>query len=346
MAESLGVSITTVSNAFSRPDQLSEALRERVLAEAARLGLSSPDAAARSLRLGRSASIGVMYTDRLSYAFSDPGAVLFLQGVSRVCEANGQQLVLIPSTSSADAAATAVGRSTIDGLIVYSVADDDPVLAAAIDRRMPLVLVDQPRIDSLPWIGVDDEKACRALAEHVVSLGHRRLAVIATEFDRDRAGGRATKARQEAITFSTTAARLRGYRAAVEKAGLSWQGVPVVEARENSEDNGYRLATALLRVKNRPTAILAMTDQLALGALRAAERRGFIVPDDVSIAGYDDIPAARVLTTVSQPHEEKGRRAAEQLLSLLAGRTSPPRHQELATTLRVRVTTGAPPRSE
>ncbi|HEY3559460.1 MAG TPA: LacI family DNA-binding transcriptional regulator [Kribbella sp.] len=344
VAESLGVSITTVSNAFSRPDQLSEALRERVLAEAARLGLSSPDAAGRSLRLGRPASIGVMYTDRLSYAFSDPGAVLFLQGVSRVCEANGQQLVLIPSTSSADAAATAVGRSMIDGLIVYSVADDDPVLAAAMDRRMPLVLVDQPRISTLPWIGVDDEKACRTMAEYVLSLGHQRIAVIATEFDRERAGGRATLARQEAVTFSTTAARLRGYRTAVEKAGLPWSEVPVLEASENSEENGYRLAMTLLRSKNRPTAVLAMTDQLALGAIRAAGKRGLAVPDELSIVGYDDIPAAQVLTTVSQPHEEKGRRAAEQLLALLSDRTGPPQHQKLVTRLRIRDTTAAPPR--
>jgi DNA-binding LacI/PurR family transcriptional regulator len=347
VAESLGVSITTVSNAFSRPDQLSEALRERVLAEAGRLGLSHPDAAARSLRLGRPASVGVMYTDRLSYAFSDPGAVLFLQGVSRVCETGGQQLVLIPSTSSADAAATAVGRSTIDGLIVYSVADDDPVLAAAVDRRMPLVLVDQPRIETLPWIGVDDEKACRALAEYVLSLGHRRLAVIATEFDRDRVGGRASATRQETISFSTTAARLRGYRAAVEEAGLSWSSVPVLEAQENSDKEGYRLAMRLLRSKNRPTAVLAMTDQLALGAVRAADKRGLAVPGDLSIAGYDDVPAARQqppLTTVAQPHQEKGRRAAEQLLALLADRSSPPRHQELATALRIRGTTGVPPR--
>ncbi|MDX2972105.1 LacI family DNA-binding transcriptional regulator [Kribbella solani] len=343
VAESLGVSITTVSNAFSRPDQLSEALRERVLAEAARLGLSSPDAAARSLRLGRPASVGVMYTDRLSFAFSDPGAVLFLQGVSRVCEENGQELVLIPSTSAADAAATAVGRSMIDGLIVYSVADDDPVLAAAADRRMPLVVVDQPRISTLPWIGVDDEAGCRAIAQHLIGLGHRRLAVLSTEIDRERRGGRVTVARQQAITFATTAARLRGYRTAAEDAGINWSTVPVVETRENSEANGYQATAALLRSKQRPTAVLAMTDQLAFGALRAAAKAGLSVPEDLSVAGFDDIPAARVepyLTTVAQPHEEKGRRAAEHLLAQLTDRSAPPRQQQLKTTLRLRETTG------
>jgi DNA-binding LacI/PurR family transcriptional regulator len=343
VAESLGVSITTVSNAFSRPDQLSPELRQRVLTEAARLGLSAPDAAARSLKLGRPAAVGVMYTDRLSFAFSDPGAVLFLQGVSQVCEETGRELVLIPSTSAADAADTAVGRSMVDGLIVYSVADDDPVLAAAIDRRMPVVVVDQPQLDSVPWIGVDDEAGARAICEHLLKLGHTKLGVIATEFDRTRSGGRASLTRQRAITFATTAARLRGYRCAVEAAGLPWSSVPVIEAVETSEENGYKAARSLLR--GRPTAILAMTDQLALGALRAAADRKLAVPRDLSVVGFDDVPSARLhpgLTTVSQPHREKGRRAAEQLLEILAQPATPVRHSSFPTELRIRETTAPP----
>jgi DNA-binding LacI/PurR family transcriptional regulator len=176
--------------------------------------------------------------------------------------------------------------------------------------------------------------------------GH--LESCSTEFDRGRVGGRAGATRQAAITFAATAARLRGYRAAVEAAGLRWSRVPVFEAVENSEAQGYLAARKLLTAKVRPTAILAMTDQLALGALEAAGKHGLVVPRDLSVVGFDDIPAAArqspPLTTVHQPHQEKGRRAAERLLSLLSGETDGPQIQTLPTELQVRQTSAPPKR--
>jgi DNA-binding LacI/PurR family transcriptional regulator len=328
VADALGVSVATVSNAFNRPDQLSPALRERVLAEATRRGLGTPDPAARALRRGRYAALGVVYTDRLSYAFSDPGAVLFLQGVSRACERAEVELVLIPRAASA--AETAVGRSLVDGVVVYSVADDDPVLAAALERRMPAVVVDQPRDAGAPWVGVDEERACRKLCRHVLELGHRRLAVIATELDRSRRGGLADRPRQDAATFAATRARLRGYRTAAEAAGIDWATVPVWEATGSEREQGRAAAAALLDARPPPTALLAMTDELALGALSAA--RG------VSITGFDDLPAAAAagLTTVAQPHMRKGELAATLLLDLLAGRPPARRTRTLRTQLQLR----------
>lgn len=348
IAEALGVSTATISNAFNRPDQLSDALRERILAEAARQGFHGPDAAARSLRRGRPAAIGVLYTDRLSYAFSDPGAVRFLQGVSAACEKAGNELVLIPRTSDARAASTAVGRSVVDGIIVYSVADDDPVLAEAVERRLPVVLVDQPHLPDLPWVGTDDHGGSEAICAHLLSLGHRRLAVIATELTRRRRGGMASLARQRAATFAMTAARLRGYRDAATAAGIDWSAVPVFETVENSEEQGHAAADALLTVDPRPTAVLAMTDQLAVGACQAARERGLDVPGDVSVVGFDDLPGAGrhqpPLTTVRQPHRTKGHIAAELLLDILAGRTTAERGpHRLPATPQLRASTAPPP---
>jgi DNA-binding LacI/PurR family transcriptional regulator len=346
IADTLGVSTATVSNAFNRPDQLSAELRQRILDESARQGFHGPDAAARSLRRGRSAAIGVLYTDRLSYAFADPGAVLFLQGVSTACERTGNELVLIPRTSGARAGGTAVGRSVVDGIVAYSVADDDPVLAEAVARRMPVVVVDQPHAPTRWWVGTADRDGCRAVAEHLVDLGHRRFAVIGTELTRRRRGGLASLARQRAATFATTTARLDGYRDAITAAGVPWADVPVFEAVENSVAQGQLAAEALLATSPRPTAVLAMTDQLAFGACAAASRLGLDVPGDVSVAGFDDLPAAAThqppLTTVHQPHREKGRVAADLLLDLLSGDGTEPTARTLPATLQVRGSTAPP----
>ena len=342
VADAVGVSISSVSNAFNRPDQLSDKLRERILAEAARRGLRRPDPAARSLRHGRPLALGVIYTDRLSFAFSDPAAVLFLQGVSEECEQAGLELVLIPDTVAADVAQTAVGRSMVDGLIVYSVSDDDPVLREA-RGRVPMVVVDQPTtIPDAPWVGIDEAAAAHDVARHLVDLGHRRFAVITSEIDRSRCGGPVDRDRQARTTYASTAARLNGYRQAITAAGLDWDDVVVVEAVENSEEHGRR-ATKTVLDRHHVTAVLGMTDLLAIGAIAAIQDRGRDVPGDVAVAGFDDIPTAArhqpTLTTVGQPHREKGRAAAAGLLALIGGDGDAPEPKILPHTLHRRGST-------
>src|SRR3990170_4679453 len=165
VAAEVGVSPATVSNAYNRPDQLSPELRERVLETARRLGYSGPDAMARGLRRRRAGAVGVLYEDRLSYAFADPAAVLFLQGVSVATEEAGLGLLLLSG-------------AVVDGFVVYSMSDEDPLVSAALERRLPVVLVDQPRTGGLPFVGIDDEGAARTAAEHPVGLGHRHFGVV------------------------------------------------------------------------------------------------------------------------------------------------------------------------
>src|SRR5581483_10745379 len=124
LAETLGVSRSTVSNAFSRPDQLSASLRERILAAADQLGYEGPSAAAASLRTGRTDTVGVLFTDSLGYAFTDPVSGLFLSGVAEAAETAGLALTVLSNLRGARR--SALSKAMLDGLIVYSVDEDSP----------------------------------------------------------------------------------------------------------------------------------------------------------------------------------------------------------------------------
>jgi DNA-binding LacI/PurR family transcriptional regulator len=345
VASELGVSPATVSNAYNRPDQLSPVLRERVFEAARRLGYPGPDPMARGLRRRRAGAVGVLYEDRLSYAFADPAAVLFLQGVSVATEEAGLGLLLLSGAPGEERNPEAISGAVVDGFVVYSMSDKDPLVDAALERRLPVVLVDQPSIGKLPFVGIDDEGAARAAAEHLVDLGHRRFGVVSFALAPEPSGGLAGANRQEAATYSLTRSRLRGYAMAIEAAGLSWVDVPVYEHFGNVPEEGRKAAESLLAQEPRPTAILALSDQLALGALDVARRLDLSVPEDVSVVGFDDVPdAARAtppLTTVHQPHVEKGLLAGRLLIAQLRDEELPS-PELLPTRLVVRGSTAPP----
>lgn len=324
VAEELGVSPMTVSNAYSRPDQLSAALRERIFETAGRLGYAGPDPVARSLRRQRTNVAGVLYSNPLSYAFDDPAAVLFLRGVTAATEASGLGLLLVPgSMGSSEGRGSAAGEAAVDGFVVYSMADDDPLVEAALRRRLPAVMVDQPLREGVPFVGIDDEAAAREAAGHLVGLGHERYGVVSFALTADGRTGIADAARQRSATYRVTRSRLEGYEAALSAAGLSWEDVPVYECPGSTTALGLTAAHALLASDPRPTAILATSDQLALGAIEAAGGRGLSVPDDVSVVGFDDVPPAATatpaLTTVHQDHARKGLLAGQLLVARLRG---------------------------
>jgi DNA-binding LacI/PurR family transcriptional regulator len=317
VAVALRVSPMTVSNAYNRPDRIAPATRARVLSEAARLGYPGPHPLARHLRTGRAGAVGILYSSPLSYAFSDPAAVLFLQGVSQATEAARLGLLLL---SGATVDLSGVAGAAVDGLIVQALAEDDPLLHAALGRRLPLILVDQPALPGLPAVGIDDAGGARAAAEHLLALGHRRLGIIALGRGRD---GPFDAERLDTLSNPVACARLRGYAAALAEAAVPWFGVPIYTCATLTLADGARAAHWLLGQVPRPTALLAMSDQYALGALDAARTLGLNVPGDLSVVGFDDVPGAAraepALTTISQPHLLKGQRAAQLLVALLQG---------------------------
>jgi DNA-binding LacI/PurR family transcriptional regulator len=344
IAAELGVAASTVSNAYNRPDQLSAALRERVFETAARLGYAGPNPAARSLRRGQTGAIGVLYAERLSYAFSDPAAVLFLQGVTMAAEEAGLGILLIPALPLKNSYSGTIANAMVDGFIIYAAAANDPSVKALLERRLPTVIVEQPVLPDYFYVGIDEADATRTATQHLLELGHRRIGIISFRLDPQGRKGLADMARRNSATFELTSARLEGCRLALEEVGVNWADVPVYESPENSPDAGKEAATALLSLPDRPTALVAFSDQLAFGALDAARQLGLDVPTDVSVVGFDDVPAASLttpgLTTIHQPHIEKGLKAGQLLIAQLNGETSVGQ-AFLSTRLVVRQSTGA-----
>ncbi|MBB6099843.1 DNA-binding LacI/PurR family transcriptional regulator [Deinobacterium chartae] len=345
VAAAVGVAPSTVSNAYNRPDQLSEALRERILEAARRLGYPGPNATARQLRRGCSGALGVLYADRLSYAFADPVALSFFEGVAAAAEEAGLSLLLVPGPPEDPGA---VRAAAVDGFVIYSLADSDPRLGAALERRLPTVFVDQPPPPGVlaPLIAIDDRGGARQAAEHLIALGHRRFGIVSFELAPGAVGGLRQGTGPRGSSFALTRDRLEGYAEALAAAGIDWSEVALYECPENDPSEGRAAAEYLLGLPQPPTALLVLSDQLALGVLEAARARGIAVPQQLSVVGFDDIPAAALvqpaLTTVRQPLREKGAWAGELLLALLRGETphSPPR---LATELVLRASSGPAP---
>lgn len=321
IADRLGVSRATVSNAYNRPDRLTAELRERILATARRLGYPGPDPAARRLRLGRAGAVGLLFTEPLSYAFSDPAAVLFVGAVARECESADAGLLLLPSPPHADIART-IRQAVVDAMCIYSMPEEHEAVAAVLERRLPTVFVDQPRIRGTAFVGVDDHRGGRLIGEHVTGLGHRHIAILTPRLLPDDYVGPVGEDRLDATTYRIFQDRLDGIHEALRRCGIPRSSV-VTQERGNSPEAGEAGTHALLDHTPRPTAVLALTDQLALGALRAARTRGLSVPGDLTVTGFDDIPGASTasppLTTVRQPLVDKGTAAGRLLLQLVRG---------------------------
>jgi DNA-binding LacI/PurR family transcriptional regulator len=287
-------------------------------------------------------------SDRLSYAFSDPAAVLFLDGLAEVLEPDGAAMLILPGGDGGGPRGDLIRGALVDGFVTYCLADDDPALVAARARSLPLVLVDHPAGPGEASVRVDDPGGAAAVIAHLLALGHRRFAVISFELARDRRTGLVDDERWAATSFSGTRERLGGFRRALAAAGLEGAAVPTWECSYNGRQPGREAAAALLAGRPRPTAIVALSDELALGALEAAHDAGLVVPRDLSITGFDDVPAAAVtnppLTTVRQPLRHKGVQAGRRLLDLREGRP-PGRPRRLPTELVARGSTARPGRA-
>lgn len=340
VADAVGVSRSTVSNAYSRPDQLSTQLREKILAAATQLGYPGPNATARSLRKGRAGAIGVLFTATLSYAFVDPYAVRFLRGLSEAAERHDTGLLLLPlSHDDNESAAEKVRNAVVDGFCVYCVPDWHHSRTVMSTLGLPFVTTEyRPEADQA-GVGIDDRAACRAITDHVLRLGHRDLAVL-TVFDEPNGKAAGPVADIDAVPDFEMRQRLLGIRDAVNNSGTPWSHTMVLNTAANSRDAGRAAASELLDRLTPPTAVLACTDLVGLGVLDVVNSRGLRPGIDVSVTGFDDIPeaAAAGLSTIRQPAIDKGVIAAELLLD-------PPqdpvdRHVLLPTELIVRASTG------
>jgi DNA-binding LacI/PurR family transcriptional regulator len=335
----------TVSNAFSRPDQLSESMRTTILAAAMELGYVGPDPAARALAKGTTGAVGVLLTSSLQSAFDDEVATGFLAAVAGELGPTGLAITLL---SSATVTHVVPARDVaMDAALVYS-CDPDMSDAEWLTRRgLPVVHADQEPTPAISSVNVDDRGGARAAARHLVALGHREIAVMTATLGGST--GIVADPLADAGTLKFVAReRLLGYLDVLGPAGIT----PLVHRQEHSaEDEAYVAALDLLGRDPRPTGLLCFSDVIAHGVVRAAEQLRLDVPTDLSVVGFDDGPLAHrlrpQLTTVRQDVREKGRLAAAALRRAMehhrAGIAAAPEHVVLPTELVVRDSTAAAP---
>lgn len=314
VARSAGVAASTASVVFSGKTPVTDATRARVLAAAGKLGYTGPDPRAASLRRGSSGIIGVVLGDRLEAAFRDPVTAVTLDGLAEGVAEHGAGLLLLrdhgaggePHLQSAPVDAFALvgcGARLRESL--------DVVRA----RGIPVVVIEGDAGEGIPRVLLDNREAQAGIARHVQGLGHREVVLITLPVGApDRPGWLADGA---PVTLDVTRDRLLGARDVFPDA-------PAYVAGRSLIDEGYAAGRAVLAAPGpRPTAILAQSDLLAAGAIRAVQDAGLRVPDDVSVAGYDGVSvdgvAPLTLTTVVQPAAEKGRAAGAAIVALLAG---------------------------
>lgn len=336
VAREAGVSPSTASVVFSGKTPVSDATRQRVLAAAETLGYTGPDPRAASLRRGRSGIVGVVFEEYLGAAFLDPVKTLMMDGLADGVAPLGAGLLLLRDDIAGSGAS--LTTAPLDAAVLIGCSGH---LRASLDvvraRGIPVVVVEGDAGDDVPRIGLDNREAQRQAASHVCALGHRRVAVVALPLWAGwQRGWMPDDAR---ITVDVTRERLAGAREVFPDARV-WAAAGSFIAE------GLEAGRALFAdPAERPTAVLAQSDLLAAGVIRAAEEAGLRVPEDVSVTGFDGIAvdglAPYELTTLHQPAAEKGRAAGRAVTAMIEG--GPAASIRFTCTFREGNTTGPPP---
>lgn len=338
VAARAGVSPSTASLAFSGTGPVSDATKERVLTAARELDYAGPDPRARSLRRGRSGIVGVVVEDRLREAFRDPVNIAMLDGVAEAIGAIDAAMLLLTDIVGKDAS---VETAPLDAVVLIGCSPKLGESIAVLARRgIPAVVIEGHAGPDVPEIALDNRAATRLGAQHLRDLGHTDVAIVSLPLEADRPRGPLTPEREAATTSDTAIERIRGARDVFPDA----RGV--VAAASYVEEGLIAGRQLLADPDTRPTAIIAQSDLLAAGVIRAAEELGLSVPDDLSVLGFDGVAveglAPYVLTTLDQPSSAKGRAAGDAVVALLAGER--PASVTFTSTFRPGNTT-APPRA-
>ncbi len=303
IAKAAGVSHSTVSRALSDSPLVKEETKRRVQQLALEMGYS-PNAAARSLVTKRSGTLGLVVT-----TIADPFIAEVVRGIEEMALEQGYNVILAQSNSEVSreiAAVHALRAQRVDAVIVSASRVGDLYLPLLEKIQVPIVLVNNEQSSSrVRVVASDDVGGGRQATDYLLSLGHRRIGYITGSADR-----------------KSSAHRLRGYREALQAAGITPDPDLVAEGtgQPHGGEKGLQL---LLSLPEPPTAVFCYNDMTAIGALRYARRRGLRVPQDLSLIGFDDISFSAYteppLTSVAQHKNEMGRLVTRMALGLVAG---------------------------
>ena len=329
LAAELGLSITTVSRALAGYGDVAETTRSRVMDAAEKMGYF-PDVTARRLQKGRTDTIGFVIPT-FGPRFSDPFFSELLAGIGNEAARHNFDILVStrpPGTAEEQAAyrRMAEGR-LVDGLMVVRTRVRDWRIEYLSRTAFPFVAFGRSDLGlNFPFVDEDGERGLELVAEHLIELGHTRIAFISAPKD---------------LMFCIL--RSRGLRATLEQHALSLPREYRI-AGDLTQQSGFEAMNRLLDLPTPPTAIVACNDLMALGAISAAQKRGMVVGQDVAITGFDDIPLAEhshpSLTTVRQPVYDIGRQICRMLIHLILGEELPDRQVLLQPELIVRESSG------
>ncbi len=328
VAKRAGVSTATVSKVLSNTPYFTAKTRDRVMQAVEELGYV-PNLAARALSTGKTHIIGVVFPYVYDTIFTDPLVMTILQGVEAVCSEQGYNMLL--STPRLSPSGTdenyrqLVQSGYLDGIIVLDNITVASALKPAQEKGIPSVALGYHKNEY--YVRSDDRSGGYQLMRHVLELGHRDIGIISHPED---------------LHFSINN-RVIGLRTAAEEAGIDFERFPRVEG-DFSTASGAACAEELLHDYPHLTALICMNDRMAMGAVQQARDMGRIIPYDLTVVGYDDIPMSSVfsppLTTIDQQAALLGQTAAQMLLEILAGKHPEP--VQVPTYLVVRQSSAAP----
>jgi len=313
VAAHAGVGRGTVSRVVNGSPQVSPTAKAAVEQAIAELGYV-PHRAARALVTQRTDSVALVVSESEDRVFGEPFFAGIIRGISSMLLETPLQLWLAMAQSRAERERVHqhLTNQHVDGVLLLSLHDDDPLPALLADRELPVVFGGRPArmlagpSSSVSLVDVDNSGGARQATEHLIGIGRRRVATIAGPLD-----------------MGVGVARLDGYRAAIEAAGLPADPGLIGYAGDFGEESGAVAMRELLAARPDVDAVFAASDPIAMGALRVLRESGRSVPDDVAVVGFDDSPMARQsapsLTTVHQPVEEMGRAMARLLYDRIRG---------------------------
>ncbi|MFP4364437.1 MAG: LacI family DNA-binding transcriptional regulator [Spirochaetia bacterium] len=313
IARLAGVSKTTVSFAFNRPERVSKATYDKIMKISEELCFS-PDPGARSLVTKKKNSIGLLLPEITPEGFKNPFLFQVLQGMRMGCVEHGQSLKIISPPS--DDLVSAVRSAIVDGIVIFGMIKK-PELFDFIQRsKLPVVSFDGGVLNTIPSITSDDFSGGKQVMDYVLQQGHRKIAILsfkdAEEYRND-------------YSHSAGFRRLEGYESALKEYGLSLSNpdIHVIPCDECSVEGGYSAISNLWYSGTQPTAVVAMSDIIAIGVYSFCKDKKIRIPDTLSVAGYDDIFDSSLispeLTTVKQKAIDKGKTACQVLIRLING---------------------------